>query len=306
MVKDLYVEYENLDDPDSMLQELTQGEVEKQIYTIVEGDNVWVIAEKHDMTVRELLEANAPMEESDILQIGQELNLNLPELPLNVFTVEEEKYTKSIPFETEKKETDSLYINQTKVSQEGKEGESEIIDKVYRRNGIERDRERISETVTKEPVNKIVLVGTKKPVKNTTTSRGGGSSSVENTSGSGTLSWPTSGSLSSRFGNRGGRLHAGIDIANPKGTPIYAADSGTVSYSGYNNGGYGNLIKISHGGGMTTCYAHLSSRSVSQGSSVTKGQLIGYMGNTGNSRGSHLHFEVRINGTPKNPLSYLN
>lgn len=302
-LKELYVEYEKLDDPEKVLQSFIESKEEKQVYTVVEGDNVWTIAERHNMTVWELLEINAPMEESDILQIGQELILNVPELPLNVLTLEEVKYNKSIPFETEKKQTDSLYTGQTKVSQEGEKGESEIVDRVYKRNGIEKERERVSEKVIKKPVKKIVLVGTKKRPNSGSSSRGGNRSS--SVSGSGSMSWPLSGKISSGFGRRNGRLHAGIDIPKPKGTPVYAADSGTVIYSGHNGGGYGNLVKISHGGGIVTYYAHLSSRAVSQGASVKKGQLIGYVGNTGNSRGNHLHFEVRVNGTPRNPLNYL-
>jgi LysM repeat protein len=116
-IRDLYVEYEELEDPDEVLQRFTQGKTEKQIYIVEKGDNIWTIAQEHDMTVKDILEANAPMEESDILQIGQELNLNVPELPLNVITVEKVEYTKSIPFETETKKSDDLYTNQTKVSQ---------------------------------------------------------------------------------------------------------------------------------------------------------------------------------------------
>lgn len=306
VIKDAYVEYNQLEDMDKVLERFMEGETEKQIYIVEEGDNVWTIARKHNITVKQILEANAPMEESDILQIGQELNLNVPEWPLNVITVEKIKYTESIPFETETKKTDSLYTNQTKVSQEGQKGEKEIVAKVYRRNGIEKDREKVSETIIKEPVKRIVLQGTKKPVKGTSSSRGSSS-----TSGSGTMSWPTKGTLSSRFGRRWGRMHNGIDIAGSKGTPVYAADSGTVTYSAYNSGGYGNLIKISHGGGIVTYYAHLSSRVATKGQYVKKGQLIGYMGSTGRSTGrstgsrSHLHFEVRVNGSPRNPLNYL-
>lgn len=298
VIKDAYVEYNQLEDLDKVLERFTEGETEEQIYIVEEGDNVWTIARKHNITVEQILEANAPMEESDILQIGQELKLNVPQLPLNIYTVEKVKYTETIPFETETRKTDSLYTNQTKVSQQGQNGEKEIIDKVYRRNGVEKDREKISETIIKEPVKKIVLQGTKKPVKGVPSSRGGSSSS-------GSMSWPTRGTLSSRYGRRWGRMHNGIDIAGPKGTPVYAADSGTVTYSAYNSGGYGNLIKVSHGSGIVTYYAHLSKRVVSKGQYVKKGQLIGYMGSTGRSTGSHLHFEVRVNGSPRNPLNYL-
>ena len=118
------------------------------------------------------------------------------------------------------------------------------------------------------------------------------------------LIWPVSGPVTSPFGYRWGRLHAGIDIGVPYGTPIHAAASGTVVLAGW-NGGYGNYTCIDHGGGMATCYAHQSSYAVSSGAQVSHGQVIGYVGNTGHSFGAHLHFEVRINGTPVDPLGYL-
>lgn len=115
--------------------------------------------------------------------------------------------------------------------------------------------------------------------------------------------WPVNGPVSSVFGPRWGRLHAGVDISSPAGTPIRAAKAGTVALaSPY--GGYGNFICISHEGGLSTCYAHLSSYSVTSGS-VSQGQVIGLVGCTGNCFGDHLHFEVRINGSPVNPLGYL-
>jgi murein DD-endopeptidase MepM/ murein hydrolase activator NlpD len=118
------------------------------------------------------------------------------------------------------------------------------------------------------------------------------------------LIWPVSGPVTSPFGYRWGRLHAGIDIAAPYGTPIHAAASGTVVLAGW-TGGYGNYTCIDHGGGLATCYGHQSSYAVSGGASVSQGQVIGYVGNTGHSFGAHLHFEVRINGTPVDPLGYL-
>ena len=118
------------------------------------------------------------------------------------------------------------------------------------------------------------------------------------------LIWPVSGPVTSPFGYRWGRLHAGIDIGVPYGTPIHAAASGTVVLAGW-TGGYGNYTCIDHGGGMATCYGHQSSYAVSSGARVSQGQVIGYVGNTGHSFGAHLHFEVRINGNPVDPLGYL-
>jgi murein DD-endopeptidase MepM/ murein hydrolase activator NlpD len=118
------------------------------------------------------------------------------------------------------------------------------------------------------------------------------------------LIWPVSGPVVSPFGYRWGRLHAGIDIAVPYGTPIHAAAAGTVVLAGWVSG-YGNYTCIDHGGGLATCYAHQSSYAVSQGAAVGQGQVIGYVGCTGHCFGPHLHIEVRINGAPVDPLGYL-
>jgi murein DD-endopeptidase MepM/ murein hydrolase activator NlpD len=128
--------------------------------------------------------------------------------------------------------------------------------------------------------------------------------STDTTPSSSGLIWPVNGPVVSPFGYRWGRLHAGIDIAVPYGTPIHAAAAGTVVLAGW-VGGYGNYTCIDHGGGMATCYAHQSSFAVSQGASVAQGQVIGYVGCTGHCFGPHLHFEVRINGAPVDPLGYL-
>jgi murein DD-endopeptidase MepM/ murein hydrolase activator NlpD len=122
--------------------------------------------------------------------------------------------------------------------------------------------------------------------------------------GSGSFIWPVNGTFTSPFGMRWGRLHAGIDIAAPEGTPIRAADDGTVVLAGW-TGGYGNYTCVSHGGSLSTCYAHQSRLGTSAGANVSKGQVIGYVGNTGNSFGAHLHFEVRVGGNPVDPMGYL-
>jgi murein DD-endopeptidase MepM/ murein hydrolase activator NlpD len=122
--------------------------------------------------------------------------------------------------------------------------------------------------------------------------------------GSGQLIWPVNGTLTSGFGIRWGRMHEGIDIAAPTGTPIRAADSGSVRIAG-SSGGYGNYTCIDHGGGLATCYAHQNSIGVSVGQTVAQAQIIGTVGSTGNSTGPHLHFEVRVNGQAVDPLGYL-
>src|SRR5215213_423623 len=122
--------------------------------------------------------------------------------------------------------------------------------------------------------------------------------------GSGQLIWPVNGPLVSPFGMRWGRLHAGVDIAVPSGTPVHAAKAGKVLIAGV-VGGYGNYICIAHGGSLSTCYGHNSSLGVSQGASVSKGQVIGYVGCTGHCFGPHVHFETRINGSPVDPMGYL-
>jgi murein DD-endopeptidase MepM/ murein hydrolase activator NlpD len=122
--------------------------------------------------------------------------------------------------------------------------------------------------------------------------------------GSGSLIWPVNGPVVSPFGMRWGRLHAGVDIAVPSGTPIRAADSGRVALMGW-VGGYGNYTCIQHNASLSTCYAHQSSFATSNGANVSQGQVIGYVGCTGHCFGDHLHFETRVGGSPVDPLGYL-
>jgi len=127
---------------------------------------------------------------------------------------------------------------------------------------------------------------------------------------SGKFAWPVAGRIISGFGNRYhpifgyNRFHSGIDIVASYGTPVKAADGGQVVQAGY-FGGYGNSVMLYHGGGFATWYAHLSSINVSMGQFVQRGQVIGLIGSTGWTTGPHLHFEVRINGTPQDPRAYL-
>ncbi len=137
-----------------------------------------------------------------------------------------------------------------------------------------------------------------------------------NAQGSGVLIWPTSGTITQPYGPTsltlepayGGydHFHLGIDIANAQGTPIAAAAAGTVIYAGWTDAGYGNMVEIDHGNGLVTLYGHMmTTPSVTVGQKVFQGQLIGYMGTTGNSTGPHCHFAVQKNGSWENPANYL-
>lgn len=139
---------------------------------------------------------------------------------------------------------------------------------------------------------------------------GGGGSDDNYVQGTGAMGWPCSGPITSPFGYRTHPIfgttifHAGIDIGVDYGTPIHAADSGVVVYSGWISG-YGNAVIIDHGGGISTLYGHNQSLAISEGQSVSKGSVIAYAGSTGNSTGPHCHFEVDVNGSPVNPMGYL-
>lgn len=139
---------------------------------------------------------------------------------------------------------------------------------------------------------------------------GGGGSDDNYVQGTGAMGWPCSGPITSPFGYRTHPIfgttifHTGIDIGVDYGTPIHAADSGVVVYSGWISG-YGNAVIIDHGGGVSTLYGHNQSLAVSEGQSVSKGSVIAYAGSTGNSTGPHCHFEVDVNGSPVNPMGYL-
>jgi murein DD-endopeptidase MepM/ murein hydrolase activator NlpD len=130
---------------------------------------------------------------------------------------------------------------------------------------------------------------------------GGGPTQTPSSAG---LIWPVSGPITSPFGWRWGRMHQGIDIGVPYGTPIQAAAGGTVIYCGWEEG-YGNFVVIDHGGNLATAYGHQSRIAVTCGQRVDQGQTIGYVGCTGHCTGPHLHFEVRVDGNPVDPMGYL-
>lgn len=119
------------------------------------------------------------------------------------------------------------------------------------------------------------------------------------------FAWPVNGRVSSRFGRRNGRSHEGIDIRAPRGTPVHAAEAGRVIHAGRGLGAYGKVVILKHAGRYSTVYAHNDALRVSKGQFVEKGDPIGKVGTTGNASGPHLHFEVRRDRSPDDPLSYL-
>ena len=223
------------------------------------------------------------------LRIGQELYLSKDSPVLTVRTEETVTYSQPLQYEIVYEDTTTLYKGEKTVKLQGVNGEQKVVAKIIKENGVEVENKTLSSEVISQPVNQVVLVGTKATPKLV----------------AGNYKYPVRGArLTSKFGSRWGRTHTGIDLACPTGTRIGASDGGTVTFAGY-KGSYGYLVIISHGGGRETYYAHCSKLLVSKGQKVYQGQHIANVGNTGRSTGPHVHFEVRINGTPKNPLNYL-
>ena len=263
-------------------------------YEVKKGDTWSQIAAKNDMSSAELLALN-PGYNINKLQIGEVLTLSASVPYLTMTVVKQERYLDDVSYNIEYTDSADLYQGDYKVTSKGEYGKADVMAKTTYVNGEETERTILSSVTLKEPVTEQRLQGTKERPTWLPT---------------GTFRWPTSGRITSYFGGRsspggiGSTNHKGIDIAGSYGTPIYAADGGTVTYAGW-MGGYGYLVQISHGNGYVTYYGHNSSLLVSVGDHVYKGQQIARMGSTGNSTGNHCHFEVRYNGVAKNPLNYL-
>ena len=263
-------------------------------YEVKRGDTWSEIAEQHGLTSKELLALN-PGYNINKLQIGEVLTLSASVPYLTMTVVQQERYVDQVNYDIEYTNTADMYQGDYKITSKGEYGAADVVASVTYVNGTETERTILSSVTLKEPVTEQRLQGTKERPSWYPT---------------GSFRWPTSGRITSYFGGRkspggiGSTNHKGIDIAGSYGTPIYAADGGTVTYSGW-MGGYGYTIRIDHGNGKVTYYAHNSSLIASVGQHVYKGQQIARMGSTGNSTGNHCHFEVRINGVAKNPLNYL-
>ena len=263
-------------------------------YEVKKGDTWSQIAAKNDMSSAELLALN-PGYNINKLQIGEVLTLSASVPYLTMTVVKQERYLDDVSYNIEYTDSADLYQGDYKVTSKGEYGKADVMAKATYVNGEETERTILSSVTLKEPVTEYRLRGTKaRPTWMPT----------------GSFRWPTSGRISSYFGGRkspggiGSTNHKGIDIAVPRGTPIYAADGGTVTLAGW-YGGLGYCVKIDHGNGFVTTYGHNSSLLVSVGQHVYKGQQIARMGSTGISSGPHCHFAVTRNGTLVDPLNYL-
>ncbi|HHW40844.1 MAG TPA: M23 family metallopeptidase [Syntrophomonadaceae bacterium] len=271
---------------------LKQGRVQTRKYRVKEGDSLWSIARAHGLLVKELLDANPNLTER--LDIDQEINLAAVQPLLHVRITSSAVKREAIPFDVQVRLDSKLRRGSAKVVRDGEEGQKEVVYRFVRENDRIVSQQVLASRVLKEPVPKIVAQGT----------AGGRLYAFSRGSGSGVLSWPVGGGITSGYGYRGGEFHSGIDIAAGAGVAVHAAAGGRVVEAGW-GGGYGRTVVIDHGNGLATRYAHLSRVDVSTGETVSKGEVIGAVGSSGRATGPHLHFEVMSNGGSVNPLNYL-
>lgn len=271
-----------------LIEYIKTGTDEIQTHVVEAGESFWTIAKIYSTSVDDLIEANPDVNPTR-MKPGDQVKLLVPVSKMTVATRTEVEYIENTDFEVIVEKDSSMYTNQQKVKVKGEKGESKIIADQISHNGKLVEKEILSEEVISKPVDEIIVKGTKE---------------VPKTAATGSFMTPTRGRFTSGYGRRWGRMHNGIDLAASTGTAIKAADGGTVTFAGY-KGSFGYLVEVDHGNGFVTRYAHCSKIHVSRGSKVYKGQHIANVGNTGNSTGPHLHFEVLKNGSHVNPSNYL-
>lgn len=293
-IKEEYVPTDEIMNLGYLAETLYSTKTAEVTYEVKKGDTWSEIAEEHGLTSKELENLN-PGYDINKLQIGEILTMSASVPYLTRTVVQKERYVSEVNYDVEYTDDASMYKGDTKVTSKGVFGAADVVANVTYVNGEEVERTVLSSVTLREPVTEHQLRGTKeRPTWHPT----------------GTFRWPVTGRITSRFGGRkspggiGSTNHKGLDIAAPRGTPVYAADGGTVTYAGW-MGGYGYLVRINHGNGYETYYGHNSSLTVSVGAHVYKGQQIARVGTTGVSTGNHCHFEVRYNGVARNPLNYL-
>lgn len=283
-VVETYVSKKQIKDRDTAYNEITSKNDEDGIYVVQPGDCLSIIAEKNNMTVDKIKELNPGIESDDNLYYDDRLNVTVPKSAVQILVKKQETYQETYNEDVVYEDDDSMYIGETEVVQEGSSGTHTVTDLVTYKDDIECDREELEETIEVAAVAQVVKRGTKsKP----------------------TYMYPvTNWTVTSTFGYRWGRLHAGIDVGVPVGTTVRASRGGRVVTAGW-VGGYGYCVIIDHGDGVSTRYGHLSQTIATVGQYVDQGEQIALSGNTGRSTGPHLHFEIRINGDAVDPAPYL-
>lgn len=289
-VTDAYVPASQISTVEDALQHVSSKYARNQIHEVQQGDVLSTIAEEYDLTVDDLISMNPILsDENSIIRPGDELTVTVPSTLLPVIYTRQEIYEEDYNADVIYKDNDSWYTTRQEVIQEPETGHRKVVASVTYQDGTRQEADVLMQQIIKEAVPEIIERGTQDPP---------------------TFIWPVYGSISSGFGSRArpkagaSTYHQGIDIAVPTGTSVMASSGGTVVSAGWQSG-YGNVIYIQHGDGTQTRYGHLSRILVSVGQRVSQGSKIALSGNTGNSTGPHLHFEIRINGSAVNPLNYL-
>ncbi len=266
-------------------------------YIVKEEDTVSGIASNYSITTGELISLNPDVDFTN-LQVGQSLFVKRSSTFITVKEVQPLVFEETVEFTTEQQTSSSLPMGEVNTITEGENGTNLITAEIVYIDGVQTSVNVISTEVIKEPVAEVIEVGT---------ALGSGGITYDGPAlGSGAMVWPTgpgTGGVSRGF--TGVRAHNGIDIWGAVGTPIYAVDSGVVVSAVYGSTGYGIMLLVDHGNGIMTRYAHNSTLNVSLGDTVSQGQQIAGMGSTGNSTGSHLHFEVIVFGTTVDPAPYI-
>ena len=289
-ISEAYVSKSLVTSPEEAADQITKESQKNEIYVVKSGDTLSTIANGHGLYVKDVVALNSGLTESTMLHIGDEIIITVPQPELTIMTVEQSTYEEEYFAEVEYVYNDNWYTTKSVVLQEQEAGYHEVTALITKRNGVEESREMIDEVILKEPVKKIVEIGTQTPPTYIKPLSGG-----RQTSGYGKRKAPTKGASTN---------HRAIDWATPTGTAIWASSGGTVSVAGWQSG-YGYVVYINHPDGNQTRYGHLSKILVSTGQKVKQGQKIALSGNTGRSTGPHLHFELRVNGNPVNPYNYF-
>lgn len=284
------------------LTELLSRQVESQrTHRVAEGDTLASIARQYDITTADLRLMNPDYTTNSALKAGAELLVQRARPCLQVMVVKTVVKQEVIDYKTKTVYREDKPITYSEVTTKGKEGSKDVTFEYVYLDGVEIEVTRVSETVTAQPVTKVVEIGTKK------TYTSGGAEVVQGDGiYTGDWAWPVPVCHNVYQGYHSG--HLAWDISSGP-TPVFnkpclAVDGGTVVYAGWYYG-YGYYVKIDHGNGLYTTYAHLNSIAVVVGQKVSNGQQIGRVGNTGNSSGPHLHFEVIKNGVKVNPKNYF-